>query len=53
MALHERTFERNAARPFAAVLLSAVGRYREDRDRRVVEDAASKLTIERVVWIET
>jgi hypothetical protein len=53
MALHERTFERNAARPFAAVLLSAVGRYREDRARRVVEDAASKLTIERVVWLET
>lgn len=53
MALHERTFGRQSSRPFAALLLRAVGRYREDTTRRMVEDAATKLLVERVVWLET
>jgi hypothetical protein len=53
MALHERTFHRPPSRPFAAVLVRAIGRYREDNARQLVEDAATKLTVERVVWLET
>ncbi len=53
MALHERTFAQGSTRPFAAVFVRAVGRYREDRARRLVEDAATKLLVERVVWLET
>lgn len=53
MALHERTFGRDRTRPFAAVLVRSVGRYREDRARRMVEDAATRLRVELVVWLET
>jgi hypothetical protein len=53
MALHERTFNHDLLRPFAAVLVRSVGRYREDSARRMVENAATKLGIERVVWLET
>lgn len=53
MAIHERSFGRQGVRPFAAVFLRALGRYRDDRTRQVVEDAAQKLLVERVVWLET
>jgi hypothetical protein len=53
MALHERTFGRDSTEPCAAVFLRAIGRYREDRARRMVEDAAAKLNVKRVVWLET
>jgi len=53
MALHERTFGQDGTRPCAAVLLRAIGRYREDRARRMVEDAAAKLGVEQVVWLDT
>ena len=52
MALHERTFGRGCS-PYAAVFLRAIGRYREDATRRMVEDAARRLGTERVVWLET
>jgi hypothetical protein len=53
MALHERTFGREALCPFAAVFLRSVGRYREESARRIVEGAATMLRIERVLWLET
>jgi hypothetical protein len=53
MALHERTFTRRASSPFAAVLSRAVGRYREEGARAMVEDAATKLKVECVVWLES
>ena len=52
MSLHERTFGREAD-PFGAVFLRSIGRYREDSSRRMVEDAAVKLSVKRVVWLET
>lgn len=53
MALHERTYARHGLRPFAAVMFRAVGRYREDDARQLIQDAASKLLVERIVWLES
>lgn len=52
MALHERTHARNGAKPFAAVLMRAIGKYAEPRVRRMIEAAARKLAVRRVVWLE-
>ncbi|RVM09365.1 hypothetical protein [Sinorhizobium meliloti] len=49
MALHERAFERGI--PYGAVLTHAGSKFSTDDDRRVVEVAASKLGIERIVWL--
>lgn len=51
MALHERTFDHPSARPFAAVLNSATGKFQEDAVRKMVQAAADKLGIEKVVWL--
>lgn len=50
-ALHERSFRASGTRPYAALLLAAVGRFHERPRREMVEDAATKLGIERVVWL--
>ena len=52
MALHERTFGRQKLRPYAAVFMRSVGRYREDMTRVMVEDAAMRLRVERVAWLD-
>ena len=49
MALHERAFQRGI--PYGAVLTHAGSKFSLEEDRRVVEAAASKLGIERVVWL--
>ena len=51
MALHERTFDLPGARPFAAILNSATGKFQEDAVRKMVQAAADKLGIEKVVWL--
>jgi hypothetical protein len=51
MALHERTFELPGVRPFAAILNSATGKFKEDAVCRMVQAAADKLGIEKVVWL--
>ncbi len=51
MSLHERAFEAKNARPYGAVLSSAVGRFTEDDTRRLVADAAKRLGIEKLVWL--
>jgi hypothetical protein len=53
MALHERTFGKVGIKPFAAVLLGATGRYHEPALRTLVEHAAIRLGVERVIWLET
>lgn len=53
MALHERTFGDADLRPHGVVLLRALDRYHEPHARAVVEDAAAKLCIQRVIWIDT
>ena len=52
MALHERTYGREGQRPFAAVFLKAVGRFGESKVRAMIETAAKKLGVRRVVWLE-
>jgi len=53
MALYERTFMHMQAGPFAAVLMYADGRFQEMRFREMVEKAAHKLSIEKVVWLNS
>ena len=50
-AVHERSWGISGARPFAAVLMWCVGRYAEASVRAMVEDAARKLAIERLIWL--
>lgn len=51
LAIHERCFG-NGAAPFGMVLFRATGKYREDAVRRMVDDAAQKLGVHRVGWLE-
>ena len=51
MALHERTFDSLGVRPYAAIFLFSSGRFYDDDVRRLVADAARKLGIEVVVWL--
>ena len=53
MALHERTYKSPNLRPHAAVLVQSTGRFHQRPFRRMVQDAASKLGIEKAVWLET
>jgi hypothetical protein len=53
MALYERTFIHPQSIPFAAVLMYADGRFHERRVREIVEMAAHKLSIEKVVWLDS
>lgn len=50
-AVHERSWGIAGARPFAAVLMWSVGKYAEPSVRAMVEDAAGKLKVERLVWL--
>lgn len=50
MAVYERSFHDDGATPFAVVLLKADGKYADPSARAIVEDAAKRLGIERLVW---
>lgn len=50
LAIYERTYGNRNAKSFAVVLLSA-DRYGDDGARAIVEDAAKRLDIGRVVWL--
>lgn len=52
MALHERTFSNSHRCPYAAVFLHALGKYHEIHARVLVEDAATKLGVARVIWLD-
>jgi len=49
MALHERA-NGHSAKPFAAVLMNASGKFAEPDTRAMIEDAAKKLNIEKLLW---
>lgn len=52
-ALHERSYDVPGAWPHAAVLMAAsVGKFHQPQVRAMVEDAATKLGIERLVWLD-
>lgn len=51
MAVHERAFARRACR-FGAVLMPPLMRYHTGESRCVIEDAASRLAIENLRWLD-
>jgi len=50
-AVHERSWGVRGTRPFAAVLMLPTGKFAEPSVRAMVQDAADKLQIERLVWL--
>lgn len=52
MALHERAYYAKDGRPFAVVLMSATGRFQEEHFRKMAQDAATKLGVEKVLWLK-
>lgn len=52
LALHERAFEKKNATPYAAVLMQASTKHSGITSRLVVEDAAAKLNIKDVIWLD-
>lgn len=52
MALHERAYCTPKAVPYGVVLLEATGRFGQEDVREMVGDAASRLGIERIIWLE-
>jgi hypothetical protein len=51
LAAYERAY-RNLGKPYAAVLLRSVGKMAQPSEQRMVEDLASRLGIEKVVWFD-
>lgn len=52
MATYERAYGEPNRRPFGVVLTNACGQYHQTAARTMVESAASKLGIERIVWLD-
>lgn len=52
MSIHERTFGQKTALAFAVVLSDASGKFHQPKTRQMVESAARKLGIGRVVWLD-
>lgn len=52
MATHERVFMTAGTKPGAAILLDSGGKFAEVMFRELVEDAATKLGLPCVVWLE-
>lgn len=52
MALHERAHAEPGSEPFAAVLTLSAARFSSNAERGVVDDAARKLVIQRLVWLD-
>lgn len=50
-AVHERSYDASGAKTFAAVLLASNGKYSQPGVREMVQSAADKLGIERLVWL--
>jgi hypothetical protein len=51
MALHERSANHRHATPFAAIFTNATGKFAEPGVRSMIEDAATKLMIQKVLWV--
>ena len=52
MALHERTFADSGSYPYGAVFLYSIGGFHEESARILVEDAATKLGVDTVIWLD-
>jgi hypothetical protein len=53
MALHERAYSCKGSKPFGAVLMYADGRFRESDLRQMIEAAAGKLAVHKLIWLDT
>jgi hypothetical protein len=53
MAAYERAFAGKDFQPYGVILTQATGRYGEPKIRAMVESAANRLGIARVVWKDT
>jgi len=53
MAVFERAHECEGAKPFAAILMHPTGRYHEEAVRKMIMEAANKLGVEKLVWLDT
>jgi hypothetical protein len=51
MALHERSFEDPESHPYGAVLFNAAAGFADSGSRAVVESAATKLGIRKLMWV--
>ena len=51
MAVHERAFV-DSRDPHAAVLMSSIGKFHNEEDRAVVVNAANKLDITKLIWLD-
>lgn len=51
MAVHERSFEDQESHPFGAVLFNCTAGFGDVATRAVVENAATKLGIRKLVWV--
>jgi hypothetical protein len=51
MALHERSFEDSGSHPYGAVLFNATAGFGDVSSRVVVENAATKLGIRKLIWV--
>lgn len=52
MAVHERAFAIPGATPYGVALLEAATKHPDEGSRAVVEEAARRLSIERLVWLD-
>jgi hypothetical protein len=52
MAIHERAWGTPTAHPYGAALLDAGGRFADPSVRTMVADAATRLRVQRLRWIE-
>lgn len=53
LALHGRSYGNKRTRAFAAVLFDASGKLRQRQEQSLVEDASTRLGIERLIWADT
>lgn len=53
LATYERPFGRIGAKPFAAVLVQGTGRFQQEDVRAMIQDAATRLGIEKLCWLDT
>jgi hypothetical protein len=53
MAAYERGYGGNLTAKHAVVLTHALGHYKQESIRKFVEDAAGRLGVKKVVWLET
>lgn len=53
LATYERSFDRAGAKAFAAVLVHGTGRFQQDDVRAMIQDAAARLGIEKLCWLDT